>query len=98
MQPNPWFFAPVWILIPIVAIVCGVVSTWIRAKYGYPIHTPRRGRRRAAEYEEEIEHLTATVEAQKAAIEKLEDRVRVLERIATDPSARLRQEIDRLSA
>lgn len=31
-----------------------------------------------------------------ALIAKLEERVRVLERIATDPSARLREEIERL--
>ena len=31
-----------------------------------------------------------------AMIAQLEERVRVLERIATDPSARLREEIDRL--
>ena len=52
--------------------------------------------------EKEIESRTsamgATVEAQSAQIERLEQRVRVLERIATDKGAALASEIDELPA
>jgi hypothetical protein len=52
-----------------------------------------RGRRAPAE---EIAELKNAVAARDATIAKLEDRVRVLERIATDRPAALREEIERL--
>ena len=41
-------------------------------------------------------HLESALAERDALIAQLEERVRVLERIATDPSARLREEIERL--
>jgi hypothetical protein len=92
----------VWVAIPITAILAGVLSTWIRARHGYPLDH-RRGWRRGAEGSDdrghrprEIEDLQAAVASRDALIAKLEERVRVLERIATDKPAALRDEIERL--
>jgi len=76
----------IWVLIPITAIVCGifagVAKRWIRLK------------------ERELQlnsQLTAEKAAQYAAhTERLEQRVRVLERIATDKGVDLADEIERL--
>jgi len=83
----------VW-AIPITAIIAGVFRTWIRAKHGYPLD--RRGRRGDWPQGGEIADLKAAVASRDAIIAKLEERVRVLERIATDKPASLRDEIDRL--
>ena len=84
----------VWVAIPITGILAGVLTTWIRAKHGYPLD--RRGRRGEWPQGGEIAELKAAVASRDAMIAKLEERVRVLERIATDKPASLRDEIDRL--
>ena len=72
----------VGMLIPIVAILAGVATKWIKMK------------------ERQLESQTAQT-AEKAAqyaahTERLEQRVRVLERIATDKGVDLSDEIERL--
>jgi hypothetical protein len=84
----------VWAAIPITAILAGVLTTWIRARHGYPLD--RRGRRGGGPLGTEITDLRAAVASRDATIAKLEERVRVLERIATDKPAALRDEIERL--
>ena len=86
-----------WILIPLAAIAAGVARTWVRARHGYPLdrRDARMGRGRMAPAEE-ITELKNAVASRDAMIAKLEDRVRVLERIATDRPAALREEIERL--
>jgi hypothetical protein len=85
----------IWVLIPITAILAGVFTTWIRARHGYPLDR-RGGRRGEWPQANELAQLKETLGARDATIAKLEERVRVLERIATDKSAALRDEIDRL--
>ena len=72
----------IWVLIPIVAILAGVMRQWIGLK------------------EKEIESLqrdAAEKQARYAAqTERLEQRVRVLERIATDKGIDVADEIERL--
>jgi hypothetical protein len=85
----------IWVLIPIVAILAGVATTWIRARHGYPLDR-RHGRRGSGAAAEEIETLKASLAARDTTIAKLEERVRVLERIATDRPTALREEIERL--
>ena len=72
----------IWVLIPIVAILAGVVKRWIALK------------------EKEIDALqrdAAEKQARYAAqTEGLEQRVRVLERIATDKGIDVAEEIERL--
>ena len=84
----------VWVAIPITGILAGVLTTWIRARHGYPLD--RHGRRGEWPQGGEIADLKAAVASRDALIAKLEERVRVLERIATDKPASLRDEIDRL--
>ena len=84
----------VWVAIPITGILAGVLTTWIRARHGYPLD--RHGRRGEWPQGGEIADLKAAVSSRDAIIAKLEERVRVLERIATDKPASLRDEIDRL--
>jgi hypothetical protein len=101
----------IWAAIPIIAIVAGVLTTWIRARHGYPLDHRRGSRRRwsagtgdagqddrdAHRIEPDaINDLKAAVASRDATIAKLEQRVRVLERIATDNPAALRDEIERL--
>ena len=76
----------IWVLIPITAIVCGIFAgiakRWIRLK--------EREMKLSSE-------MTAEKAAQYAAhTERLEQRVRVLERIATDKGIDLADEIERL--
>jgi hypothetical protein len=72
----------IWVLIPIVAILAGVMKRWISLK------------------EREIDHLQRDAldkQARYAAMtERLEQRVRVLERIATDKGIDVSEEIERL--
>ena len=72
----------IWVLIPIVAILAGVAKRWISLK------------------EREIDALqrdAAEKQARYAAqTERLEQRVRVLERIATDKGIDVADEIERL--
>ena len=84
MDDNVWILIPLFaLLIPIVAILAGtVVKPWMEIK------------RRQLEI---ASTLTAEKAAQYAAhSERLEQRVRVLERIATDRGADLAGEIDAL--
>ena len=91
------------ILVPIVAIASGPIgwaaNTWIRARHGYALTNdkgevqehdlPVSERRRMAD-------LASENEAQREQIAALHRRLAVLERIATDPGARIAAEIDAL--
>ena len=83
------------ILVPVAAITIGpiawVVNNWVRAKHGYPL-ADRKGQ----VVSREDPQLRAENEALKANVEKLEQRLRVLERIATDPAERTAREIESL--
>jgi hypothetical protein len=83
------------ILIPLAAITIGpiawVVNNWIRAKHGYPL-TDRKGRVAEAD----APALRQENQELKGQVQKLEERLRVLERIATDPAERTAREIEAL--
>ena len=98
------------VLIVTAVMARGVFTTWIKAKHGYPLED-RRSRRqlRRAEAtnaffetseqlgpERKIELLTNENEKLTGQIGRLEERIRVLERIATDPAERTAREIDAL--
>ncbi len=75
-----------------------LASTWIRAKHGYPIEnewsgTVDKGDPGAAR---KIELLTSENERLTGQISRLEERIAVLERIATDPAERTARAIDAL--
>jgi hypothetical protein len=75
-----------------------LVSTWIRAKHGYPIENEWSGMTKKADPADErkIELLTNENERLTGQIGRLEERIAVLERIATDPAERTAREIDSL--
>ena len=75
-----------------------LVSTWIRAKHGYPIENEWTGMTAKADpaADRKIELLTSENERLTGQIGRLEERIAVLERIATDPAERTAREIDSL--
>jgi hypothetical protein len=83
-----------WVIVPVAAIFAGVARTWIRARHGYPLDRQRHRGWRGPQ--EEVGTLKEALTERDATIAKLEERVRVLERIATDKASSLRDEIDRL--
>lgn len=86
-------------VITIIALCMGawVITTFIRARHGYPIedemgnlvHPMKAG-------DDETKALAAENRQLKQTVERLEERLKVLERIATDPSRRLEDEIEKL--
>jgi hypothetical protein len=91
MSPQTW---P--ILLPILIVACvffsRVMNTWIRAKHGYPLND-RRGCGNDASADDVAGHVKHALANRDATIAKLEERVRVLERIVTDDSKRLSDEL-----
>jgi hypothetical protein len=83
------------LLVPIAAVTVGpmawVANNWIRARHGYPLEG-----RRGSLTSREDPALAAENAALKGQVEKLEARLRVLERIATDPAERTAREIESL--
>ena len=90
-------FAGPGFVIALVAIsmVAWVITTAIRARHGYPL-TDDWGNPVHPTKPAETEKLAAENQQLKATVERLEDRLKVLERIATDPTKRLADEIDQL--
>jgi hypothetical protein len=76
-----------------------LASTWIRARHGYPIENEWSGMAHKGEQPEstrKIELLTNENERLTGRIGRLEERLAVLERIATDPAERTAREIENL--
>ncbi len=87
-------------IVAIVALSVGawVVTTWLRVKHGYPL-TDDNGNtvhRTDPDAGRKIALLSSENEKLIGRISRLEERIAVLERIATDPAARTAQEIDAL--
>ena len=79
------------------AMVGWIVTTAIRAKHGYPLEDDWGNPVHPIRKEDEAtKTLAAENEHLKATIGKLEDRLKVLERIATDPSRQLSDDIEKL--
>jgi len=92
-----------------ISMLGGTLSMWVKAKHGYPLHDrhSRRMARRAARRGEmtagdelddsrKVELLTSENEHLTGKVARLEERLAVLERIATDPAERVAREIDAL--
>ncbi|MES2444697.1 MAG: hypothetical protein V4574_17875 [Pseudomonadota bacterium] len=75
-----------------------VMSSWIRAKHGYPIENEWSGMvsKNDPKAERKFELLAAENERLTGQISRLEERIAVIERIATDPAERTAREIDAL--
>ncbi len=86
------------ILIIAISTFGWVVTSWIRARHGYPLEDEWSGKSHRADpaAERRIELLTNENDSLKGQMSRLEERLAVLERIATDPAERTAREIDRL--
>ena len=87
-------------VIAIIAIstIGWLASSWIRARHGYPLENEWSGTTHKGnpDAERKIELLTNENEGLKGQIGRLEERLAVLERIATDPAERTAREIEQL--
>jgi len=88
------------LLVPLAAItifpLSKVFNTWVRAKHGYPLEDERRRDKDRLSTTRETELLSAENERLTGKIGRLEERIAVLERIATDPAERTAREIEAL--
>ena len=75
-----------------------MINNWIRAKHGYALENEWSGQtpRNDADAERKIGLLSSENERLTGQISRLEERIAVLERIATDPAERTAREIDAL--
>ena len=96
------FGGPLFVLAIIALSIGGwMFTTWIRAKHGYPVENEWGGtvHRTDVDADRKIALLTDDNAKLSAQITRLEERVSVLERIATDANGRaaqLAEQIDRL--
>lgn len=75
-----------------------VITSWIRARHGYPVENEWGGNvsKQDDELKRQNELLAGENERLKSQVLRVEERVAVLERIATDPAARITKEIEAL--
>lgn len=93
------FSGPTFVLAIIAMSFVGwIVTSWIRAKHGYPLEGEWGGtiEKNDPAAERKIELLSSENERLTGQVSRLEERIAVLERIATDAPSRLSAEIDRL--
>ena len=91
------FGGPVFVIALVAISTLGwVITTAIRAKHGYPVEGEWRGMTHRHGADEATKSLTVENEQLKTKVGMLEERLKVLERIATDPSHQLAEEIERL--
>ena len=88
------FFVPVMV----VPFIAWVAITWIRAKHGYPIEDGAgRTVHRSLSPDAVADQVRQALASRDATIAKLEERVRVLERIVTDDRYELKQQFKDLA-
>jgi hypothetical protein len=75
-----------------------VITTWIRAKHGYPVEGEWGGTVAKTDLDSarKVQLLEAENGKLLGQVSRLEERIAVLERIATDPAERTAREIDAL--
>jgi hypothetical protein len=87
-------------ILAIIAMSTGgwIVTSWIRAKHGYPVAGEWGGTvtKSDPQADRKIELLSTENEKLTGQVDRLQERISVLERIATDKPARLADEIDSL--
>lgn len=88
-------------IIAIIALSMGawIITSWIRARHGYPLDddwTGFGGRVEHPQANRQVEQLTSENNELKGQVSRLEERIAVLERIATDPAERTAREIENL--
>lgn len=87
------------IVITAISTVGWLVNSWIRARHGYPVENEFWGSARkedGPDARRQIELLSTENAGLKGQVGRLEERIAVLERIATDPAERTARAIDDL--
>jgi hypothetical protein len=93
------FGGPVFVLAIIsMSFIAWIITTAIRAKHGYPLENEWGGavRKDDGELKRQNDLLERENELLRGKIGRIEERMAVLERIATDSPARLTAEIEKL--
>lgn len=93
------FGGPVFVIAIVAICTFGwVLNNWIRAKHGYPLENEWTGMTEKPDPRplREVEQLTTENAGLKSQVGRLEERIAVLERIATDPAERTAREIENL--
>lgn len=90
------FGSPAFVLAIIaMSYLAWIITTAIRARHGYPLDDEWGGGK-IQKGDDSTQALKQENEQLKATVGRLEERLKVLERIATDPSRQLADEIDKL--
>ncbi len=91
---GPWFV----LSIIAISLTAWVVNNFIRARHGYSISDDwgRNIERSDPQAERHLQLLTSENERLAGQVSRLEERIAVLERIATDPAERTAREIEAL--
>jgi hypothetical protein len=92
-------FAPVVGIVGLASVLGWVFTTWLKMKHGYPLHGPWGQAVYPRKNDDEMERirLLSSENAQlRAEIGSVKDRLATVERIVTDDSHRLTQEIEAL--
>ena len=86
------------IMIVAISMAGWVITSWIRAKHGYPLEGEWGGlvQKGNPAAERKIELISSENERLSGQVSRLEGRIAVLERIATDKPIRLSAEIESL--
>ena len=91
--------SPLFVLALIAISMIGwVVTTAIRAKHGYPVEGEWGGKVDHPNAARQTQLLEAENAMLRGKLGRVEERIAVLERLATDPAKRLSAEIDTLRA
>lgn len=93
------FEGPSFVVAIILVCTAGwVINNWIRAKHGYPLEDEWGGKtdKGLPDAERKVALLTSENEQLTGKMSRLEERIAVLERIATDKGVRLADEIESL--
>ncbi len=95
MNGGPFVFV---LAIIAMSMTAWVITTWIRVKHGYPLDDGAGNVIHKGELSEgrQIELLSDENADLKGKVGRLEERISVLERIATDPAERTAREIEDL--
>ena len=86
------------IAIVAISMIGWVLTTWIRARHGYPIENEWTGMTHKPDIggDRKVDLLTSENARLVGQVSRLEDRIAVLERIATDPAERTARDINAL--
>lgn len=91
--------SPIFVIAIITISTVGwLVNNWIRARHGYPVEGEWGGTHSKEDLgaARKVDLLTQENERLHGQVSRLEERLAVLERIATDPANRIAKEIDAL--